>query len=64
MSIESERPERETPLRGTMLLLGEDKLLYAAIVKHLANATGKPSKTSEIIRESLRCYAEKLNVTV
>lgn len=53
---------RPAPVRGTLLLFDDDAKLFMLIVTKLTAQSPKPVKTVDVLREAVRCYAEKLNV--
>lgn len=60
----SPTPANGPRLRANVDLIGEDAHLFTEIAVALLRKSGKPPATVDIIRESIRCYARELEVTI
>lgn len=59
-TLETAAPPDE--IRATTVLIGDDAALYRAIAVKRAAETNSTVKHVDIMREAVRCYAEKLQV--
>jgi hypothetical protein len=52
------------PVRGNLLLTGDDAALWGDLCTHLTAKSGKPIKTVDVLRDAIRCYANELGLKV
>jgi hypothetical protein len=55
-------PPKIGPVRGQVMLDGEDAALARKLLTHRISESVQPPTLADILRESVRCYAEKLNI--